>query len=129
MIKKLSGRVGPIALRVAMLTLPFAPVQAQIETTKKIGISLYEVADLTVESRREFPGTIAVSGILRCSSKQICWFEHPTNPQLHVPIKFSANTLDEKQRLIHNCIASPCGELLIGVFDRLPHNSQFEILR
>jgi hypothetical protein len=129
MIHNLSSRVRPISLWVAILTIPIAPVQAQMQIPYKIGIPLYDVADLTVKSVHGFAGEIAVSGILQCSSEQVCWFQHPTKPQLRVEIVFSASLPGEKQRLLDNCTARTCGELLVGTFHALRHSGQFLMLR
>jgi hypothetical protein len=122
------GRILSLGLWVEILFLSIIPVQAQVQTTERIGIPLYEVADLMLRPGRKFNGTIAVSGILRCSDQRTCWFEYPTNSQQHIAIDVSQISAEDKQQL-RSCIALPCGELLVGLFNRAERGVYFRMLR
>jgi hypothetical protein len=112
----------------ALASLLIPPVQVQAQTIERIGIPLYEVADLMHGSGRTFHGVIAVSGVLQCSSLRTCWFEHPTNSKQHLDIDSSQVSLRDKQHL-RSCITSPCGELLVGLFVRAGREVYFKMLR
>jgi hypothetical protein len=128
MLKALLAAIWQMKVLAAIILLPFLPVQVQAQTVGKIGIPLFEVPDLIHGPDGARHGVIAVSGILRCSGPSICWFEHPRNSARHVEVDVSQISSRERQHF-HGCIASPCGELLVGLVDVAKRGIRFQMLR
>jgi hypothetical protein len=128
MLKVSLGGTWQTRILAAIILLPFLPVQVQAQTVERIGIPLFEVSDLTHGPDDVRHGVIAVSGILRCSGPSTCWFEHPTNSARHVEVDVSQISSRERQHF-HGCIASPCGELLVGFVDLAKRGIRFRMLR
>ena len=123
-----SCRVWQIGIVTAIASFLGFPVQVQAQIVEKLGIPLFEVADLIDRSYGALHGVIAVSGILRCSGQSTCWFEHPTNSKQHLEIDVSRVSSLDRERF-RNCIAAPCGELLVGFVDRGKSGVRFSMLR
>lgn len=128
MSKLSSSGIWFLASCVAILSPSITQVQAQVSGIDQLGIPLYEVPDLMTKSHQTPVGTIAVSGILQCEGPTICWFEDPTRPKQHLMVDVSQVSPEDKQDLL-SCVASPCGELLIGRFDRIGRGLRFRMLR
>jgi hypothetical protein len=128
MLKASLGGIWQTGLWAAIILPLLTPVHVQAQTAERIGIPLYEVPDLIHGPDGARQGVIAVSGILRCSGPSTCWFEHPTNSQRHVEIDVSQISSRERQHF-RGCIASPCGELLVGLVDRAERGIRFRMLR
>jgi hypothetical protein len=124
----LKASIYRIAVLTAIWSITFSPFQAQAETIEKIGVPLFEVPDLFNRSGGALHGIIAVSGILRCSSLSTCWFEHPNNPKRRVKIDIRQISSRERD-YFRGCVSSPCGELLVGLVDRVERGARFRMLR
>jgi hypothetical protein len=114
-------------LFVAIALFLILPVKVGAQTVERIGVPLFDVPNL-IQKSDALHGLIAVSGILRCSSLSTCWFEHPTDSKQHVEVDLSQISRQERQQ-IGECVAAPCGDLLVGLVDRAERGIRFRMLR